>query len=132
MLEERSLGDPHESLSTEPSQTEQIIEDMMNPRLIERLVIDEDRQFQSSDLDVRQLVLNGGIEEQEDQRIENSANQHYLQLRLSTAEEMSTHLKYDFKLQRIHASPARRVLRSSDLRLSRTSNIGLRRTNPGS
>ena len=42
MLEERTLGDPNETLSTEASQTEQVIENMMNPRLIECLMIGED------------------------------------------------------------------------------------------
>lgn len=45
---------------------------------------------------------------------------------------LSSYRKYDLRLHRIQASPARRVLKSSDLRLSSIMNIGVRSITPGS
>lgn len=66
----RSLRDPNKPLPSEPRQTEQVIQDVMHPRLIERLVIHEDGDFHSRNSEGGWDLLDGGTEESKEEGVE--------------------------------------------------------------
>lgn len=73
MLEERPLGDPNEALASEPSETQEIVEDVVYACLVEGVVVDEDRKVDASDGEGGRVLPDGGIEEGEEEGIEDSA-----------------------------------------------------------
>lgn len=73
MLEERTLGDADEALSSKPRETEQVIEDVVDSRLVERVFVLEDRETNAIDLAHGCVLLNGGVEEREEEGVEDPA-----------------------------------------------------------
>lgn len=130
MLEERPFGDADEALTPKPRQTEKVVQDVVNSSLVERLLVDEDGELESGDRDAAGVLLDCWVEESEEEWVENPGTQS-LEVERNGV-DVGTNLRYDLRLHRIQASPARRVLRSSALRLSSIMNMGVRSTRPGS
>lgn len=73
MLEKRALGDADEALSSEPSEGKEVVEDMVDARLVESALIEKRRHPHVRDLLERLPQADVRVEKGEEERIEDSA-----------------------------------------------------------
>ena len=73
MLEERALGDADEALTTEPGQAEEVVENVVHASLVESAAVDQTREIHACDDERGLVVLDGRVEESEEEWIEDPA-----------------------------------------------------------